>query len=557
MKSFSQRLWTDAPTINTVSELEALILKLRGFENRKNIQSFFHPTLSDLTDPNELSGMKDSVERIIQAVENKERIIVFGDFDADGITSTVVLVKALQNIGAIVSYRIPERNIHSHGLKNSFINEVKEKGVSLIITVDCGINDAEEVSHAKNLNIDVIITDHHEPDPKRTPTDAFAIINHHQDANFSHKLSGSATALKLAMALLAEVYHDPQILAEKINPLFEIAAIGVVADCVPLVGENRIIAKFGLENMKNSGWDGLLKIFSENDIDTDEISEETIGFTIAPRLNAASRIGDVIHAVQLFLGNHQQNFQRIAQLETWNNERKKRTEEAVKHSRKQIEKGVACQVLMNDDWSPGILGLVAARHVEHLGVPVVACTIREDGKLCGSARAPENVSMIEGLHAVADLLGQFGGHDGAGGFVADKKDLQSIRKNIQKHYTKKKFKISKIPIEAWISPKELNDELLSFLNAFGPFGMGHPAPIFGFQNFIITQIFPMGADKNHFRFSGTMDGIKSDIVAFFAGHLEDKVRLGQSVDVAFTVKENYWKGKRRIQLRVVDMRENL
>ncbi|NJP03897.1 hypothetical protein HC823_01330 [Candidatus Gracilibacteria bacterium] len=339
--------------------------------------------------------------------------------------------------------------------------------------------------------------------------------------------------------------------------MFEIAAIGVVADCVPLVGENRIIAKFGLENMKRSQWDGLQKIFSENDINPNEISEETIGFTIAPRLNAASRIGDVMYAVQLFLGHPQQNFERLALLETWNGERKKQTEEAVKHSREQIETGSACQVLMNEEWSPGILGLVAARYVEHLGVPVVACTIRQDGKLCGSARAPENMSMIEGLHAASDFLGQFGGHDGAGGFVASPNDLQCIRKNIQNHYQKKNSEISKIQIEAWIDPQEVNEGLLSFLEAFGPFGMGHPAPIFGFRNFVITQIFPMGSDKNHFRFTGLINGIETSVVAFFAGHLEEKVGIGRSVDIAFTVKANFWQGERRIQLRVVDMRESL
>ncbi|NJP03898.1 hypothetical protein HC823_01335 [Candidatus Gracilibacteria bacterium] len=183
-------------------------------KNEKN-PIFFHPSLADLSDPNELLGVRKAVIRIMKAIEAKERIIVFGDFDADGITSTVVLVKALQELGAMVSYRIPERNIHSHGLKNEFINELKEKGVSLIITVDCGINDAEEVRHAKKLGIDMIITDHHEPDPARIPTDAVAVINHHLNANYSHELSGSATALKLAMALLAEVYKDPETLAEK------------------------------------------------------------------------------------------------------------------------------------------------------------------------------------------------------------------------------------------------------------------------------------------------------------------------------------------------------
>ncbi len=559
--SFSQKRWKFYvdDTIKTLPDLQSALLEARKLTTHETIQKFLEPSLQQLENPWSMNGMKKTIERIVIAIESQERIVVFGDFDADGITATVILVQTLRELGAQVSYRIPDRNTDSHGLKKYLLDDLAKRDVKLIITVDCGINDREEVEYVTGLGMDVIVTDHHEPDKNSFPEKAIAVLNPKvgNNGNTSPELAGAAVSWKLSAALI-DYFHNksPKKIAALLDPLMEIAAIGIIADCVSLVGENRILAKFGLEKMKTTTWNGLSQLLEKTDTSFEKIDEETVGFVIAPHLNAASRVGDVLIAAQLFLGDERDNMSRIEKLFSWNKERRILTEKAVSEAAEQIRPGAPFQIFYKKTWKPGILGLLAARYNQHLGVPVIACTLRKDGKLSASCRAPEPYSIIDGLRAVGKNLERFGGHAGAAGFLMEKDQLENLRENLDEYFSKSNVGILPQRIDTWISPKLLNWDLIEFFKFFAPFGTGNPAPILGLRKVKILDIQSMGAQKNHARFVGKIEGQELNFVAFFAGHLLEQTKKRALVDIAISVGENEWNGQRKMQLRVEDMRES-
>ncbi len=556
--SFSHKIWkfSSEETIFDLSQLQSLLLKSRGLTHHEDIQKFLEPSLQDLISPWAMNGMKKAVERIIRAIETQERIVVFGDFDTDGITATVILVHTLKTLGANVSYRIPERNTDSHGLKNHLLDELAQRNVSLVITVDCGINDAPEVEYAAKRGIDIIVTDHHEPEESAFPEAAIAVINPKggKNGNTFKDLSGSAVAWKLAAAIAEKRATNEDQLSSLLNPILEIAAIGIIADCVPLVEENRILAKFGIEKMKQTPWKGLLHLLEETGTPLEKITEDTIGFVIAPHLNAASRIGDVLIAAQLFLGKEEENGVRVQTLREWNSSRRSLTEDSVREAKIQVRQDAPFQIFYNETWKPGILGLLASRYSQQLGVPVIACTKRADGKISASCRAPEPYSIIHGLRTAESFLERFGGHAGAAGFLMEASQFEKLRNSLDTHFSE--LDIGALPqrIDAWISPELLHWELLDFLKFFAPFGIGNPLPVFGIRNVTITNIRPIGAQKNHIKLKGTIDGEELEFIAFFAGHILEQVHVGDHIDIALTLGENEWNGEQTLQLRVEDMR---
>jgi single-stranded-DNA-specific exonuclease len=407
--SWNKKNWASSPTIQNLDQLEALLLTNRNLIDHDTIQAFLHPALTDLHDPFMIKGMNDAVYRMLRAIDHGERIIVFGDFDTDGITSTAILVQALRDMGATVSYRIPDRNTQSHGLKKSHIDEIASKQTTLIITCDCGINDRDAISYAREKNIDVIVTDHHESNEERFPSDAIAVLNPRVlGCQYPEKnLSGAGIALKFVMALGSKKFQGDDLM-DFLEKFFEICAIGLIADCVNLSGENRIIAKFGLEKMHQTSWEGLRRLLTHCRIDPRNIDEQTVGFTIAPRLNAASRIGDVLVATQLFLGEDDLHAGRITKLNQLNQIRREMTQQAYRQSTSQVREGAAMQFLFHQNWNPGILGLLAGRYSEELDVPVVAASIRADGLLTASGRAPVGYQMATALQAQKSLFIHFG-----------------------------------------------------------------------------------------------------------------------------------------------------
>ncbi len=576
--SFSGKLWKfREKKIESLEELQESILADLNLANSDEIQKFMTPSLNDLRDPFDLKNMDIAISRTIQAIKNKERIMIVGDFDADGITSTVILVSALKNCGAEVSYFIPDRTNDSHGLQKRFMEKFAEKRVKLVITCDCATNDAEEISYGKSLGIETIVTDHHQMDHTRFPKEAVAVVNCQSSENFVEKsLSGSAVALKFATALLNTFFkQSPAKISEYLDPLFEIATIGIISDCVKLIGDNRIIAKYGLAKMSQTKWDGL-KLLLER-LKIKEVNEENVGFFIAPHLNAASRLGDVMIAVQLFLGNPAKNSERVEYLINLNRERRVQTDILIKSAEKQIEAKAFCQFFFAENWPQGIMGLVASHFAEKLNVPIIVSTIRQtDGMLSASCRAPEGYSIIDGLENSAKFLTSFGGHAGAAGFIAEKKNLEKIRGNLNKYFTQEQKNSSEIKAEAFVNPKVLSLDLVEFLKFLAPFGEGNPPRIFALEKVKITDIFLMGKDGNHAKFTGTIysspdlaqnkNNPKSELenklnkqeiqfVAFFAENFLEKIKIGDEIDILVSVSENEWQGRVSLQLKLIDARK--
>lgn len=559
--SFSQKHWEiyTNSVVESLPQLQDILLKKRGLTQHEEIKKFLEPSFADLASPWEMQGMRKAVKRVCEAIAKDERIVVFGDFDTDGITATVILVRTLEQLGAQVSYRIPERNVDSHGLKKHLLDDLVERDVKLVITVDCGINDSVEVTHAKAKGLDIIVTDHHESVPKTFPHDAVAVLNPKLPNNgiTYPNLAGVGVAWKLALALLeTELGDDVDRLQEILDPLLEIAAIGTIADCVELLDENRIIVKFGLEKMKQTPWEGLLHLLEQTNVSLEEISEETVGFVIAPHLNAASRLGDVLVASQLFLGKSEDHSLRVSHLQKLNELRRELTEKSVQESGQQIRPGAPFQIFCDPNWKPGILGLLASRHSQQLGVPVIACTIRDDGKISASCRAPEPYSMIAGVNAVSHHLERFGGHDGAAGFLMAAENFEKIREELDKHFLEQNIGALPQRIDAWVDSELLNFDLINFLKYFAPFGAGNPAPIFGLKKVEIRAIYPMGKTGNHARFIGKLNGKELEMVAFFAEHLISEIQEGDVLDIAVTIGENEWMGERKLQLRIEDARRS-
>ncbi len=441
-------------------------------------------------------------------------------------------------------------------MKTHFIDEFKKNNISLIITCDCGTNDFDEVAHAKSLNIDMIITDHHEAASARFPKDIIACINPKiSGETYPEKnLSGSAVAFKLLSACASEIFpaKEIDIFLEK---FLEIAAIGIMADCVKLRGENRILAKFGLAKLKNTSWSGLRKLLDRADIDSRNISAETIGFTIAPRINAASRIGDVYVASELFCGDERKHLDRIQHLEDLNFHRQKLTEDAVTEAKSQINKDANFQLFFREDWIPGVLGLLASRYVATLDQPVICATIREDGKLTASCRSSDGHSIIDALNANSDLFHKFGGHDGAAGFIADCERLDEIRERLNSFFAQGSKDKAPVLVEGFLNSEFLNIETVDFLKTLEPFGKGNDNPIFGIRNARVLDFILMGKNKNHGRIVLDFENEEFQLVAFFCNGLSTKLKIGEKYDFLFTMSSNFWQGQERMQLRFFDMRK--
>lgn len=524
--------------------------------------------LSDLKDRNSKSEMvydafdlpdvSTAVERIKKSIDAQEKIMVFGDFDTDGITSTVILVHALEQLGACISYRIPERATDSHGLKTHLIDEIAQTKTDLIITCDCGTNDKFEVSYAQSLGMEVIITDHHEVRTEVFPESAVAVVNPkrpdscYQNAN----LSGSMVAYKLIEAYITR--YPPQSSidpCEFLQPYLELATIGLVADCMPLVGENFILVKQGIKLLQKTQWPALQNLLTRFGIQGAMISEETIGFIIAPHLNAASRLGDVRQAVQIFLGDRQRMSARIEYLVNLNLERKCQTEQAQLEAQTQLRADRSFQLIRSKNWGVGILGLVAGRLCEQLGQPVIAVREEADGSLKASCRSTESVSMIQILEAMPDCFTVFGGHMGAAGFQSHVDKWKILEQQLETYFKSKVIAPSKLLVKGILPESLLQLEVLDLLREYGPYGVGHSLPQFLLPYIEVLEFKVMGSQKNHLDLLCLYEGKPLRVVGFFMNQILQKVVIGACLDLVVKLGDNYWQGRRSLQVLLVDAKE--
>ncbi|MBB1564804.1 single-stranded-DNA-specific exonuclease RecJ [Candidatus Gracilibacteria bacterium] len=519
----------------------------KRFENGEFI---INGGFEDLHDPYMLKDMDKAVERIKLAYQKGERVMIFGDYDVDGVTSTSILMHFFKKIGLDASYRLPHRIKDGYGLKKYFIDEMASLSVDLVVTVDCGTKDLDVISHAKNLGIDVIITDHHAV-PDIISEDAIAVINpKRDDCNYMYKhLAGAGVAFKLVQAL---VYHfmDKDEAERYLKSTIDIAAIGTVADCMRLTGENRIIVQEGLKQIKNSRSQGIKKLIQEKI--NDDLDADIFGFLIGPRLNAAGRMDTPYKAVNLILNNGDSVEKTISEIEKLNEKRKYFTKEFVTDALNKVNTENNIIFYVSPAIEHGIIGIVAGRLTEQFYKPSIV--LKDEGdKLVASCRSPDYFSIVDILTKYKDYFIAFGGHKQAAGFTITKEKFAEFKTNILKEVNSLDFLNYKkeIIVDKVVSLDDLGFSLLNKMNKYKPFGLGNEKPVFMIKNLDYEKLEFLGNGRDHLRF---ITKYRFKIFAFFMGEFYEEIKKSKkSVNLVFDLSEDTWMGHKNLMLKVIDI----
>ncbi|WP_375199538.1 single-stranded-DNA-specific exonuclease RecJ [Bacillus sp. RS11] len=536
-----------------LSAIAAKILAARGCETTAHAESLLNMTEASIHDPFLMHGMAEAVARIEQALENGEKILIYGDYDADGVTSTTVMLNVLLDLGADVSFKIPNRFIHGYGPHEALFREAHDEGVQLIITVDNGISGIEPIRVAKELGMDVIVTDHHEPGDELPSAD---IILHPRIPEGHYpfgELAGVGVAFKLAHALYGELPTH----------LIEFVAVGTVADLVPLVDENRYLVKRGIEEMRRSlsPWiQAMCEVASAEQI---KINEETIGFYFGPRLNAVGRLGEAAPGVELLMA--EDNAKAIAlakQLNACNSERKdivkSITDEAIAliESDKKIGESLVL-VVAGEGWNAGVVGIVASRLVELYYRPTIVLALDyEKGTAKGSARSIEGFHLYNELAKNRDILPHFGGHPMAAGMTLSLDHVDELRSRLD---TQARACLSEehltpvLNIDIPLKMDEISADAIEEISTLGPFGTDFPKPVYVLEDVEIASMRKIGAAENHIKMELTDGYEKLDSVGFNKGHLHDELTFGIKVSFTGDLQINEWQGRKKAQFMIEDV----
>lgn len=532
-----------------LSQTAAQILYHRGIDSQAKLDAFLNPSLEQLHDPYLLHDMERAVTRIRSAIEEGEQILVYGDYDADGMTSSSIVKEALEMLGAEVRVYLPNRFTDGYGPNESIYRYfIEQEGISLIVTVDNGVAGHEAIAYAQGQGVDVIVTDHHSM-PEQLP-EAYAIIHpEHPDAAYPFKyLAGCGVAFKLACALLETIPTE----------LLDLVAIGTIADMVSLTDENRVMVKYGLEILKQTERIGLQELLAVSEVDFTDIDEETIGFKLAPQLNALGRLDDPNPAVELLTGFDDDEAKNIAQMiNAKNEERKELVQSVYLQAMAMVDASKPVQVLAKEGWNPGILGIVAGRILEEIGLPVIVLSIDEERRAKGSARSIEAVNIFDALNAHRDLFIAFGGHSGAAGMTLDASKLPDLEQILSDYIAANQIDLSSkstLNLDDEIHFDSLSLETLEDLAKLSPFGMDHKKPIFYLRDFSVKQARTMGQDGSHLKLRLSQAGKDYDLVAFHKGGQLLDFQQAQYLELAVTLSVNKWNGNTSLQLMLVDAR---
>ncbi len=545
------------------------LLASRGITSEKEIKDFLNPMEMELTSPYVFTDMEKVVGRLSSAIDNKEMIVIYGDFDADGVTSTAILLKTLKYLGADAHYFIPNRETEGHGLDTqSMIKLMTTVKPKVIISVDCGISDVEVVKFVNNFKtIDVIITDHHEA-PEVLP-DAYAIINpkapNSLDENLSAKqiehltyLAGCGVAFKVAQALLTK-YNKTEFIYE----ILPFVAVGTVADVVPLLGENRYFVTKGLELIAQGKHAGLTKLLESAGYDVSKgITAENIAFGIAPRINASGRLDTVDNALKLLISDNK--FEIEFAVNSLNGDNKARQElcseifeQADEMVKKEDSKSPAI-ILYKEDWHIGIIGIVASKLVEKYYKPVFLMSYnREKDQFRCSARSIEGVPLYDVLAANAELFDGFGGHKMAAGltFTGSKTPFEIVKKSLNetiKEYVAGKELKPFINIDLLVEPKDVTIDFVKEISQMEPFGASNPSPIFAMKDLKVESRTTMGNDNSHLKMS-LINNDATEVTAIWWKRADATLNKGDSLDIAFHPQINEYNGNVTVQLIIDDV----
>ena len=542
-----------------VSPLIAALLIDRGFDTGEKATRFLRPSFDDIHDPLLLKGIRGAVDRIAKAVKDGETILVWGDYDVDGTTGTTLLRKAIDIVGGKSVYHIPNRFTEGYGVNIPALEKAKADGVTLVITVDCGIRSFEPAEWAKENGVDLIITDHHLSDEARGNPNAFAVVNPNQTGcEYPDKnLAGVGVAFKVAQVLLRE--HGKESL---IPSFLKIAAIGTVADVMKLSGENRAIVALGLRDLTNTKNLGLKALMEVADCRSDMTSQH-IGFRIGPRINAAGRMDVAKQVVELLETDSFDEARRLAGiLDARNRERQKVQLEITELALSEAANspGRNFVVVAGEGWHRGVIGLAASRIAERLYRPTIVLST-ENGTAHGSARSIPNFHVLNALEACSDLFTQFGGHAAAAGMQILTENIDAVRDALDAYagsiFTEEDL-IPQLHIDAPVSSQTLDLKLVKELSMFEPFGAGNPRPIFSTKGLFVRDE-PFVMKEKHLKLFLQDEGGKRFEAVWWDGVERSKERTltrGSRIEVAYTAEANVWQGNARLQLVVEDIRDD-
>ena len=540
-----------------VDALVAQLLLQRGIDTYNKARVFFRPQLSDLHDPFLMKDMDVAVARIESAIANNENILVYGDYDVDGTTAVALLSSYLLESYPNVATYIPDRYAEGYGVSRQGIDFAEDNGFSLIIALDCGIKALEKVTYAKEKGIDFIICDHHRPGEKLP--DAVAVLDpKREDCNYPYdELCGCGVGFKLIQALAIKSGKE----IEDLFPYLDLVATAIGADIVPITGENRVLAYFGLSRINSHPRPGFKAII--NQIDKKVFSITDVVFIIAPRINAAGRMKHGQHAVNLLTSTDEKQAEKFAKaIEQYNADRKGLdkviTEEALEQIQKNREENKFTSVVYKDSWHKGVIGIVASRLTETYYRPTLVFTKSGD-KLAASARSVKGFDVYNALQGCSEHIEQFGGHKYAAGLTLMEDKYQAFKASFEKVVAETinpALMTRELLIDAQIHLDEISPKFYRIIRQFGPFGPGNMAPVFMIEDLRDSGYAKgVGEENKHLKLAISRNSQRPlNAIGFNLGHKLEQVTTGKPFSAAFAIEENEWQGTRSLQLKLKDLR---
>ncbi|MDQ1592280.1 MAG: single-stranded-DNA-specific exonuclease [Pyrinomonadaceae bacterium] len=544
-----------------VSPIVAGLLAARGVSTEEAARKVLHPSFDQLHDPSLMLGMSDAAARVLRAVDAGEQILIYGDYDVDGTTGTVVLRRALQLLGAETRFHVPHRFTEGYGIRQDVLERAKAEGCALVISVDCGIRAHAPLEWARANGLDVIVTDHHLPDADEGAPPAFAVLNPNQRgcAYPDKHLAGVGVAFKLAHAILRERGRE-----SLVKGFLKVVAIGTVADVAPLVGENRAIVALGLADIVNATNPGLRALMEVAGCgDGRDMRCSDLGFRLGPRINAAGRMDAARAVVELFETNDPQEARRLAEhLDARNRERQVMQRAITGRAVAEYERSgdrSAVAVIAGDGWHRGVIGLAASRIAEKLARPCVVISLEGDlGH--GSARSVEGYHLLDGLTSCADLLETFGGHAQAAGLTIRRENITELRRRLHEHASRflvdAEERAHVVKVDAELDAAALTPALACELEQLEPFGAQWPRPVFLSREVRVLREARVLKER-HLKFEVAAGEDARPVEVLWWGGAEEAAatpRAGDRIELAYAVETNHWRGEKRLQLIVEEMR---
>lgn len=546
--------------------LQALLLWQRGVSPDRSGQ-FLSPRYEDLYSPFLFRQMEKAVDRLWEAIENEEKIFVYADYDADAVTASAVLEQTFKYLEVPVETYIPDRFSEGYGLNEEAFRQMSEMGVKVVVTVDCGVNSRKEAELCKELGITLIITDHHEL--IGDVPDAFCLVNPKLpgEAYPDPQITGVGVAFKLACALLSKkslvvkrlAKHQREHVENWEKWLLDLVAIGTVADCHSLLGENRILVHYGLLVLRKTRWLGLRELLRLAGADLENLNTHTLGFLLAPRINAAGRLEHASIALRTLLSEDLSEAQGLAaRLEEINTRRQESTKRLISEAREQaaLYNQDSVLVLSSDQWHKGVVGIAAGRLAEDFGKPSIV--LAEEGeKLTGSVRTYGEFNVIEALQSCAEYLEKFGGHKQAAGLTLSRENLDYFRVGLNKYAQEHQADLASNPLlelDTLLDPKDISLDLYDLIGELEPFGVENEKPKFLLSGIRLSGLKRVGGQKEHAQVWFSDSGYTVSGIGFQKGYLCDSFYAGQEVAVAAELLADTWNGVRKVKLRVLDMK---